>query len=208
MAVSSSLSASCSAAMTFGFPFMVPFQSAEFYGAAGLARQIDGQNPGLFSDQNSGRNQRLENSNAIGAPERGFTRPLGMRHHSENIASRTADTGNIVQRSIRIGLGGDLAGFITVAKDNAIIPAEFGKRSTIAKIVAFHVADRNAQHVTFAGCIRVRRVSVFHADVDRFAYVLKPSVTHKRPGKQTGLAQNLESITNSQDHASAVGELS
>src|SRR5438093_676252 len=109
MAVSSSLSASCSAAMTFGFPFMVPFQSAEFYGAAGLARQIDGHGSGLFSDQNPGPNQRLKNSNAICAAECSFTRALGMRHHSENIASRTTDTGNIVQRSIRIGLGSDLA---------------------------------------------------------------------------------------------------
>src|SRR6266446_9945197 len=130
-----------------------------------------------------------------------------MGHHSQYIASGTADAGDIFERSVGIRLLCDFALRVRVPADDAVVALQFGERRLIAKIIAFHVADGDGQYLAFAARVRKRGLVVFDSHLHRFADIFQSDVAHQRSGQQSRLTQNLEAVADAEDQSAAVGEL-
>src|SRR5207245_5519131 len=90
--------------------------------------------------------QRLEDLEALRTAQFGLAGAFRVGHHAHDIAARTADAGNVVERAVRIRFSRDVPGRGRIAEHNAVVAAKFRERSFVTKIVAFHVADRNAEN--------------------------------------------------------------
>ncbi len=55
--------------------------------------------------------------------------------------------------------------------------------------------------------VREGRVRLLDTDVDVTADVAQAAIAHHRAGEQTRFAKNLETVTDTQDHAATLGEL-
>src|SRR5579864_8813406 len=64
---------------------------------------------------------RLKDLHAISATQFGLGRSFRMRHHAHNIATRAADTGDVIQRAIGIGCIRDLSIIGRIAKYELIL---------------------------------------------------------------------------------------
>src|SRR6202035_1912353 len=118
-----------------------------------------------------------------------------MRHHSENIAAFTADAGYVVERSVGVGVGGELTFGRGVAEDYAVLAPECIEGGRVAEVIAFHVPDGNLQDFAFFQVAGEWRVGTFHPQVDLLADVLQSRVAQQGPGQQPGLAENLKPVT-------------
>src|SRR5208282_2346961 len=144
---------------------------------------------------------------AIGAAEFGLSRAFGMRHHAQHIASRAADSGDILKRPVGIRFRCDFALRIRVAENNAVVAFQFSECRLIAKIIAFHVADGDGQHFALAAGVGKRSLIVFDSHLHRLADIFQSDVAHQRSGKQSRLAQNLETVADTEDQPAAGGKL-
>src|ERR1700730_12455914 len=129
-----------------------------------------------------------------------------MRHHPHNIAAWARDPGDVVHGTVRIGSLGNVSRWRRITKDDAVMTIEFLQRLPIAEIVALHVTDWNAENFALAARVRERGIGILHAHMNWFADVFQTHVAHQRSWQQPGLAQNLESITDSQHQPTAGGE--
>ena len=129
-----------------------------------------------------------------------------MRHHAEHISSRTTDSGNVIQRPVRTRFSRDLSSLIAIAEHNAIIAPQLRQCRLIAEIIAFHVPDRNAKHITFAARACERGAGILHAHMHRLAHILQSGIAHESARQQPGFAQNLKSIADSEHQPSAIGK--
>src|SRR3954451_139098 len=122
--------------------------------------------------------ERLKNLEAICTPERAFRCTLRMRHHSQDVPPLAADTGNVVERSIRISLRRNLSRRRAVPEYDSIVALEFSQCALVAEVIAFHVADGNTQHLALPACIGKWRIAVFNPHMDRLADVFQTGVAH------------------------------
>src|SRR3954453_13948987 len=104
-----------------------------------------------------GAYHRLEDLDAIRAPELRLGGALRVRHHAQDVPTRTADASDIFKRTVGIDVRRNLAGRRRVTEYDAILAFEFLERLRVTEIVPFHVTDRNGQH--FAGRARVSKRS-------------------------------------------------
>src|SRR6267143_2239241 len=129
-----------------------------------------------------------------------------MRHHPHDITARATDPGDVVQRTVRIGSLRNVSGWRRITKHDAVMTIEFLQRLPIAEIVALHVTDWNAENFALAARVGERGIGNLHAHMNWFANVFQTQVAHQRSWQQPRLAQNLESITDSQHQPTAGGE--
>src|SRR5205823_10578096 len=101
----------------------------------------------------------------------------------------------------------NLAMSSAIAEHDAVYLIPSRQRLLVAKVIAFHVADGNAQHLALRAGTRERRVGALHAHVHKFADVFQPGIAHERAGKQAGFAENLEAIADAEHQASGGSEL-
>src|SRR5947207_5069232 len=132
---------------------LVPLQATNGIGEAIFIAGFSQRNSAALSllrSEHARTDQRFENLHPICAAQCSFTGALRMRHHAEHISSRTTDSGNVIQRPVRTRFSRDLSSLIAIAEHNAIIAPQLRQCRLIAEIIAFHVPDRNAKHITFA----------------------------------------------------------
>src|ERR1700730_1602048 len=133
--------------------------------------RLSRRDAGLVRRQHSGPyrspNQRLEYPEAVPAAKFRLTGALRMRHHSQNIASRAANAGNIVERPIRIRPRRNLSRRIAIAKNNSLVAVKLGERRPVAEIIAIHVSNRDSQNVSDAAGVAESRVRILHPHLNR-----------------------------------------
>ena len=66
-------------------------------------------------------------------------------HHAEHVAALVEDAGDVVDRAVRVGGGGALAGGIDIAEGDPVLAVEALQRLVVAAVVAVAVGDRAAQ---------------------------------------------------------------
>ena len=76
---------------------------------------------------------------------------------------------------------------------------QFTQRRCVGKEAAFTVRDRNAQDGPDRHASRKRGIGNFYAQIHHLADEVKRAIANQRPGKQTGLAQNLKTVAGA-DH--------
>lgn len=148
----------------------------------------------------------LKNLESIGGAEQRFTTAVWMRHHAEYVAAFIADAGNIVERAIGIRLGDHFAVESRIAENNAVIAPELRQRLGLAKVVAFHVPDGDFEHFAFLAGMSKWRVGALYPQMHRFADVLQSGIAQQRPGEQSGLAEDLKSVADTQHQPTTRGE--
>ena len=95
-----------------------------------------------------------------------------------------ADAGDGVQRPVRVRLLVDLPSVRRVAEDDLPVRFEPFEHVGRREVVAFAVADRNAQHLADVRTARERRVGLLDADVHVLAAVLQPWLRSIAPGSR------------------------
>src|SRR6267378_3686672 len=148
-------------------------------------------------------NDALENRLAVRTAENRFACALWMRHQSRYVSCFVADSGDVFQRTVRVGRFGDCTGRIHVAPEHLVICVEFSQRFRVGKIASFPVRDWNPNRL-LRNCVGKRRVSRLRLQKHMLAPKLQRTVADERTRKHSGLAKNLETVTDPQHHP-AVG---
>src|SRR5258708_32409135 len=130
-----------------------------------------------------------------------------MRHHAQHVAAFAANARDIVERSVGVGVGGDLTFGRGVAEDHAVLAPECIEGGRVAEVIAFHVTDGNLQHFAFLQVAGERRVGTFHPQMDLLADVLQSRVAQQGTGQQPGFAENLKSVADADHQPPGCGKL-
>ena len=130
-----------------------------------------------------------------------------MRHHSKDVPSLIADPGNVLDRSIRVGLFIHGAVGSAVSKNDLIIPFQPIERLGIGVIVAFAMSDGQFQYLSRMIAARINGFPCLHPKMHLTADKLERPVAQQRPREKPGLYQNLKAITNAEDETAVIREL-
>src|SRR6185437_13908749 len=117
-----------------------------------------------------------------------------------------ANAGDVVERSIGICLRRDLSIKRRIAEYNAMIAPELRQSVRIAKVIAFHVPNRDFQHFAFPAGVGEWRVGALNSQVDWFADVFQPGIPQQSARKQSGFAEDLKAVADAQHQASVRGK--
>lgn len=148
----------------------------------------------------------MEEAQAIRRAEKGFAGAVGVRHHAEDVAAFTEDARDVFEGAVGVGLRCDLSGGGAVAESDAVPAFELVQGVGVAKVVAFHVADRHLENLPFLEGVGKGGVGAFSAEVNLFANVAEASVAHECAGKEASFAKDLEAVADADDGAALPGE--
>ena len=73
-----------------------------------------------------------------------------MRHQAENVAGFVTDAGDVLDRAVRVGGGGDIPLGITVTDDDLVMALELRDHGRLGKVAALAMGDRDPQHLALA----------------------------------------------------------
>ena len=89
----------------------------QFRGDGGIGRHLGGRR---FRLRFQGVNEALENPPAIGAAQHILCGALGVWHHAGHVAGLVADSGNVCERAVGVGVVGRVALGIDVPKQDLV----------------------------------------------------------------------------------------
>ncbi len=124
---------------------------------------------------------------------------LRVRHHAKHRAPFVENAGNVLERSIRIGVVGRFAVVVAVAKGNAAVAFKRVQGFIVGVVVAVVVGDGNSDDLT--GGIPVREWAVrlidtqMHVPADKFEI----AVADQCAGQQAAFGQHLKSVADPED---------
>jgi len=104
------------------------------------------------------------------------------------------DSGDIVQRSIRIRFRRDPPIAIRVAKDNLAIAFDPLEGIGISKKIPIAVTDRNPQQLPLREEVGERRVRRLSTEIFELADIFQADVSEQRSRQQSGFGQYLKTI--------------
>jgi hypothetical protein len=85
----------------------------------------------------------IENTDSIGVANFARTGPFGVWHHAKYIPFLVANSCNVMQRTVGVGFGPDVAIFITVPVNDLIVIHDGLDGGFIGLETSFAVGDRN-----------------------------------------------------------------
>ncbi len=110
------------------------------------------------------------------------------------------DTGNVVDRSVRIGAFG-------IAEHNLAFAFETLQRFGIGEIIAVMMRDRAADDLARLVAARERRVGVGYFELYFAADELQRSIAHQCARQKPGFDEDLEAVADTHDHDALIGLL-
>src|SRR5579862_2198648 len=155
-----------------------------------------------------GSDHGLEDLEPLDATQFGFAGALRMRHHPQNVAARTADSSDVIQRSVGVGFRRNLTRRGAITEHNLLVALQLRESCLVAEIVAFHMPDGNGQDFALMARPGKRSLRVFHPYLNRFADVFQSYIPHQRSRQQARFAQDLEPVADTENQSASIGELS
>src|SRR5438876_1512368 len=146
-------------------------------------------------------NHRFKYEFAVRAAKQVLTGSVRMRHHPEHVSLFTDDSGDIVQRSIGIRFGRDLAVRCDVPEYHLTVVFDALQRLRFSEKVSVAVSDWDAKQLTFPHEIGVRCLGRLRTQMKKLAHVLQSNIAKQRAGQQSSFRKDLEPITNAKDEA-------
>ncbi len=143
---------------------------------------------------------RLQKRPAVIAAMGGFDQVFRMRHHAQHIAARIDDTGNVVDRSVRVGAFG-------IAEHDLAFAFETLQRFGVGEIIAVVMRDRAADDLARLVTACERRVGVGYFELHFAADEFQRGIAHQRARQKPGLKEDLEAVAHAHDHHALVGLL-
>src|SRR5208283_4312248 len=136
----------------------------------------------------------FENPFAVVAAEQRFTGAFGMGHQAGHVAAFAANAGNVLKRTVRIRLVGQVSTRVAILPENLVVCLELRQRFLVGKITAFAVGDGNAENFIRRNLARERRVGGGGLQENVFAMELQVAVADECAGQESGFGQNLETV--------------
>src|SRR6185437_11568609 len=151
---------------------------------------------------------RAEEHEAVRRSQAAFDGAFRMGHQADYVAFAIAHARNPGERTIRIRFavgwfGGGAVG-MHIAENYLLIALDIGKRGGVAKIIAFHVSDRKAQHLAGGGGAGEGGIRVLHADMNLATEETQARIARHCAGQQARFEQNLESIADAENQPARV----
>src|ERR1044071_4565483 len=101
--------------------------------------------------------KRVEDNPSVVAAQQLFARSFRVRHQAKHIAFAVADARDVVKRAVRVRFRSRVARSIRVSEDDAILSLKFGKRLSVAEVIAIAVRYRHRKNLPALAAIRKRR---------------------------------------------------
>src|SRR6056297_3897857 len=149
---------------------------------AGPARSHCNQRPG----------QRRKEGRAVIAALRGIHDALGMRHQAENAAIFRQNARDIGRRPVRVA---------DIGEGDPVLALQPGETLDIDLVVAIMMGDGKDHLLPRLVATGEDAVGGGHAQPRHTADELAPRVAHQRAGQKARLAQNLETVADTQNMA-------
>src|SRR5581483_8426710 len=132
-------------------------------------------------------NQALENQTSIGASQQRLAGPLRMRHKAADIAAFVADTGDVVQRAVRIRVVRQFAGRAHVAPQDLVVRLQPRDGFGVSKITALAMRDWDSQQLAVGNRAGERRVFGDRLEKNVLAAELERTISYQGSRQQAGL---------------------
>src|SRR5258708_24554384 len=149
-----------------------------------------------------------EQLESVSAAKLGFRASLGVGHHAEHVAALVDDSGDVVQRAVRVGAGHYASTRIAVTKNHLTVLLEARQHGRLGEVAALTVPDRHSNDLAFRTLGRERDVRSLDHEVGPFAAILERSIADQCPGQDPGLAKNLEAVADAPHEPAPIRELS
>ena len=120
------------------------------------------------------------------------------------VPSSLRDAGDVPDRAVRVRAGGDLAGLRRVAEDDLVALPELAEEGRLGVVAALAVGDRHLEDLAAPEPAGEGALGLLHGDVGPLAAELEALVPQERPGKEPGLAEDLEAVA-APEHQPAAG---
>ena len=121
-----------------------------------------------------------------------------MGHEAEDIPAVAADAGDVLERTVRVGLRRDIPRGITIADQDLVVGIELLQGLRIGKVVPLAMGDRDVQNLSLMEHGGEGSVRVLDTQVKALAAEEKSVVAHQRAGQKPRFAENLEAIADAE----------
>src|SRR5918999_1777458 len=121
-----------------------------------------------------------------------------MRHQTDDVALLVAESGNRLQRTVRIRVVCHFPGSVDVPEYDLPVLFQLSQLLGRGEIIAFAVRDWHPQHLMRAARECERRIALPPAKVHMLAPKLHPPFAEQRARPQTRLEENLEPVADAQ----------
>jgi len=128
-----------------------------------------------------------------------------MGHEAKDIAGLVADTGNPIDRTVRIHLGLGASVERRIAEDDPPLIPELSQSLGIRPIRSIRVRDGQCENLSGHIAGRKRRIGPLDPNTDHSTHETERRVAQERPRQEARLDQNLKAITNPQNQTASVG---
>src|SRR5882724_10550240 len=129
-----------------------------------------------------------------------------MWHQAEYIAPAIADPGNIISRTIRIGVLSKVAFFVAIAENDSLVLLESFQCGIIANVITFRVSDRQTEDRAWFQFVCKRRIGVFNSYQHVFTDEMQVAVSDQRAGQQARFEEDLKTVADAEDKTPGVRE--
>ena len=130
-----------------------------------------------------------------------------MRHQAQHVARAIADAGDVITRTIGIGLGRDITFTVAIPEDYPIRSLKFCESCIVTNVVSLGMSNWKSQHCLRLQFIRKWRVGTFYTNVYMFANEMKVTIAYQGAGQETRLAEYLKAVADAQHKAARRGKL-
>ena len=128
-----------------------------------------------------------------------------MRHQTQDVAFVVENTGDVVQRPIRVGAVTAASVGVDVAKGDAVFVPQALKRVFVSEEVAIVVADRDSDNGVLAIGAGEDGVGGLDLQIHVPTDELEPCVPHKDTQQEPAFGQYLEAVANAQNRHALIG---
>src|ERR1700727_1069478 len=143
---------------------------------------------------------RLKQQQAVGRARQRIDGVLGMWHQPEHVPGLVTDAGDVAQRPVGVVAG-------RISQQHPAVGFELAQLCVGRVEASGRVLDRDREAMAVAASARERGISAHDLEVDLAKDELQRGVREQRPGKQAGLAQNLEAVADPEHDPAGASEL-
>ena len=150
--------------------------------------------------------ETFKNDSTVLATKDGFAGTFRVWHQARHITSLVANPCDIVQRAVRIRQLRRSTLCVDILPEDLISLLELRQSPFIGKVTTFTMCDGQPQQPALGNLASERRFVRGRLEKDVFAAELERTIADEGARKQTGFAQNLETVANARTRPSSAAK--
>lgn len=145
---------------------------------------------------------RAKDEGSVRSPHDFLAAPLWVRHHAEDVAGMVYDAGDIVDRTVWVGVRGRLPRAVGVSKYYPASVLQFADRFGVCEVVSFPMGYWDSQYSSVFYPPREGGLGRFRANGCPFAAELECVVSGQSTWEEACLAEDLKPVAYADDDSS------